>query len=697
MKRIRRNNINRRGCFACKSRNKQCDIGPTKERCSYCSKKGIECNIPSLNIIKYEGPHKSTRKQNAKQKFTHAELDDSRTVKKILDPLVETEHENLNQIITNDIIGNYLECASHKYNGDVSPPATIRSNGMFYIYEKKLIFSESFEERILVERIHKIPLINDNTSFEKRTRDIYRLEELQVSDIVNRVPLYDKEYKKIGRRARLELKFSEHENSCKTSQSFEMNVPQKTELLDIDMSNLKNEFFMEAPSLINGRGENQKICNEILACFVNLPSYIPIKLTKLLFTNFCQKFPQETNKVLYATSNRNSVSCKEFTRLVLNVYLSLAFSNTTVFKAIILWSASFIKLNHGSPEYSKTSVADLAFLGILHDEIIRELNNRGNFISAVCCDHTIAICLILLELENFKSEVCPSYWFKLTTLTIKVISLRGGFEKLCETENGFFFAKVFSSHFFTHLGYNSLKHNIHCLNIEDMHSIYKILAASNLNLYYRCMKEICSIVGETLHLYNLMKIAKRAGDLNGDIQMYNYQLFNSCNISKVLDEARDLKNRLADIRMPENECEEMIIDFLTMRKLASFVKESTFLLLFQLLYNNSSTSTLTVLQVTKMIPMLQGIFDLYKNDYEGDVCIFLILPIFTIGCDIVGHHYRTWFIENLKSIYLVKKQEKFLTIMKLVEKVWLENENGTKFVLWPEIAEEAGFTLPLYV
>ncbi|ODV97471.1 hypothetical protein PACTADRAFT_19358, partial [Pachysolen tannophilus NRRL Y-2460] len=164
----------------------------------------------------------------------------------------------------------------------------------------------------------------------------------------------------------------------------------------------------------------------------NLPPYLTSDIIELLFFNFCENFPNETNK-LYFSSCSNSFLAKQKTTLILTVYLPLAFSNVTVFKTLLLWSA----WNLHSSKSSESKLKDASnIIENLYNEIIVELNHRLSFRSAVCCDHTMSIVLLLLYIENLKAENTAKYWFGLVNLMGKMISLRGGVENLTKTSTG---------------------------------------------------------------------------------------------------------------------------------------------------------------------------------------------------------------------------------------------------------------------
>lgn len=590
--------------------------------------------------------------------------------------------------IVQSIITEYLDSFSVGDTAVNTGFSSLRSLRFEFLYEREFEFSESHQGKILTEKDNKIPLITDDTIIEKTTKEVYGFSDSQVPEILR---IASSSHPKIETDTSLSKK-SIIKRSKKYDQLFQDINPYGIEICQISTRNLEDEFYMEAPSLILDETFDFE-APSLLLCFFSLPHRISADTGVLLFRNFCCEFPKKTNRVLFGTCYEESVTWKKFTELVLKTYLFLALSNKTVFKAILLWSA----FNLTESSSCLPDLTDyLYFKSALHAEVIEDLNHRLKYKSSVCCDHTMAIISILLEIENFNEVVAPKYWFKLTTAIVKIISLRGGFGELCKNNTGYFFAKVFSFHYFTGFGYNLHKHDINHLNIEDLHSLYKLSATSLHNSYYRCMKDICAIVGETLHLHSLMKVAKNCSEINRIDPNYNYDQVNHHNLASVAQNAKQLESRLSEIVVPEEMVPNMMIKWDSMKKVTNFVKESTFLLINQIVYCTLPIATLTLIHINKIIPLLIEIFDIYFSE-DDPIEITLILPLFLVGCDIVGDHYRSWYIENLRKLYDLKKEKKILTIMTLIDKIWKMNDNGHKLVSWPDIAEEEGLVLPLYV
>lgn len=658
----------------------------------------MECMTPEFELIHYNGPEE---KRDGRKRITRPIY----TLKRVKDTVPgngyvispKQNDDSFNLKIAIDIIKNYIYCTMKEGDDSNTHYQTIRSVGLLCIYEKEFSVSGSPLEQMLNEKTHEILLENDKTLLEQETKYTYGVNELGIIDFSNSLPTYNQEHN-ASLDIPLELQFTNFGKARIHSPSHENRDSLTGRSLMIDTNNLKNEMFIEAPTLC-GRIVTDKSNNPLKyqANFINLPSYISTETTELLFDNFCNMIAQETNKYLFCTNPKDGKAWMNFTRLLLNVYLSLAFSNITVFKAILLWSACNISSAQKSCHLvSKSTEALPLQIESLHEDIINDLERRLSYFCATCCDHTIAIVILLLETGNFSAVIDPKYWLNLTTLMLKIVSLRGGVTRLSESSNGLFFAKIFSFQFFSGYGYNLLKNNIDYLNIENIHSIYNIPLNLNSNLYYDFMKKITSAVGEVLHLCSLLKMAKHSG-ANGNGFSHSYDSLNSFNISRVLDEAREIETRLVLTEVPKFEVQDMLLSCEEMDKIAVFLKESTFLLLHQLVYNIPSVSTLTLLQVKKLIPILQEVFTFYQAKGDTSMNIYMILPIFTVGCDIIGQETRSWYMENLKQLHKVTKQEKLLTVILLIRKIWSVNEDGSSFIFWPEVAEENGFVLPLCV
>lgn len=586
----------------------------------------IPCERPGLSVIAYNG---NKKKEPISLKFN---------------PL--NNQQRINFELCNEIISDYLSSANRC---DLTS-FTIITPGIESIYERSLTFSEHL---ILYEKTREIPLVDDKTSIERSTKTAFGIQS--ANELPHRIATSKK---RIYLEPRIEF----------VSDKAPADILNH-DLCDIDTGNFINEIFIQMPAL-----KLQKL---------HVPNYISLQSASALFNSFCLEFPQETCKLFYATCDENSIAYRDFTKLSLKVYISLAFSNITVFKALLYWSASYFQLKEKSVEES--------LLSKLMNDIVQDMNKRLIYKSSACCDHMIAIVCILFEVENLKQQVDSKFWLKLTGLAIKILSMRGGVDQLSKTEYGFFFARLFGTYFFTRFGFNLLDHEMQRFNIQDMQSIYMLPAASNPNSYYKCMKSICSVVGESLHLYNLKKVAINADDLNELLGYNHYQ-----NIETVIKDAKFLLKQLSSIDVPDDDSEIMRIDSHIMRRIAEFSKEATVLLIYQLIYNNSSKTTTTLLQVMKMIPLLRELFELYHSN-QNSTQVLLILPIFVLGCNLYKHSYRRWFIENIDRIYLKTKTAKILTVKTLVKKVWTLDDNGNKPVQWPEISEHEGLLLPFYI
>lgn len=663
-KRVRKNPINRNRCLICKHQNKRCDLQPGKDRCSYCEKKDLVCEIPQFRTILYQGPPK--RKERTLSE-----------IHKMAEFIHKDQHPNLD--LKESIILNYLGF-SIQQSPDLKHVSTIRSNGFFAVYEKKVVISEYVDGHMLDEEITKIPLVDDHTNFEKKTGELYGIA---INDAYKYFTVFPEYTETDFSNNLLELSF-EHEKDEGTATADE-ELPL---VANIDTIELKNELFLEGPALVvesyDFKDKTPRF-KTIQGKFIDIPEYIPSNLVEKLLDNFCIHFPQENSKLLYATNPLELL--RDHTYKVLTTFLTLAFSNVVVLKCILLWSAHSMELKgHAKFEFKQR----------LKNEIVEGFNARMYYITSICCDHTLAIELLLYDIQVLENEIKPEFWYNLNCLVIKSMSMRGGLQKLIESTNGQVFRKIFCMHYFTRFSYSILKYDINSLEIDDVQTVFNIPAVDNQSSYYSAFKDICAVMVESFHLYGLMKLARNSNHLNDADPLHKYEALSSSNVIDILNRCDDLEKRMNEIPIPQDD-PPMQIKPDNMRKILEFMKLATVLIFHQLIYGYTSTSPFTLLRMKEAIPLLRQIFDMYSNDTDKNARILIILPIFLVGCDISDPFYRNWFMESLDKLYSVRRHAKYMTMKRLIEKVWEINNDGNTWVSWPDIAEENGWILPLYV
>lgn len=332
----------------------------------------IPCERPGFSVIAYNG---NKKKEPISLKFN---------------PL--NNQQRINFELCNEIISDYLSSANRC---DLTS-FTIITPGIESIYERSLTFSEHL---ILYEKTREIPLVDDKTSIERSTKTAFGIQS--ANELPHRIATSKK---RIYLEPRIEF----------VSDKVPADILNH-DLCDIDTGNFINELFIQMPAL-----KLQKL---------HVPNYISLQSASALFNSFCLEFPHETCKLFYATCDENSIAYRDFTKLSLKVYISLAFSNITVFKALLYWSASYFQLKEKSVEES--------LLSKLMNDIVQDMNKRLIYKSSACCDHMIAIVCILFEVENLKQQVDSKFWLKLTGLAIKILSMRGGVDQLSKTNMGF--------------------------------------------------------------------------------------------------------------------------------------------------------------------------------------------------------------------------------------------------------------------
>lgn len=645
-------------------------------------KNGIPCERPRFAAIQYNNLGMGLETLTFRPNVKH--------------PRPTPGAKSLGESILNATISGYLQNSGHL----IKP---FRTPGLVCLYERKTVISESMQGNLIEEIVGEIPLVDSATVYETKTENIFGLygPPIEFMAVVSEYP--GNNAVKQGKKSKMAISFDTPDLGLNESGSIpHLDLFPLPSLATVDTTNLKNELFLDPPALVRGNSPGSK---SIIAQFINIPSYITPKLAYQWLHYFVLLYPQQTSKVIYGTSGATSNSVAQLTRTTLGVFLPLAFSNVVVFKAIMLWSSTICSNTNGPDRDDCISISPRLFA-----DVITSLNHRLQYRSGVCCDHTIAITLLLYNSLMVQSNVDPHLWHGLNDLTIKAISLRGGLDLLSQTPAGEYFAKLFCFHYFTGFGYSLVRHDLDSLNIHSIQAVFNSPAAPGLNQHYLGLKAVCSIVGEIFHLYGLMKLTRSASQLNTsdfDLLPQDESLIVpdqppqlkplvdvSTNILAIMEDAHRLEARITAITDDSLlEWEENSNSSWTL--ITSFVREATLLLLYQLIYHQPSLAPMTLVQVAKVIPLMDRLFHAY--DTEPSLNVYVVLPIFVVGCDIIEPHHRRWLIQWLDRLHWVRSHNKFATIKMLLERVWAEGNRGNSCVLWPDIADDNGLILPVYV
>lgn len=660
-----------------------------KESCSYCKKKNIQCIIPPLKVIEYVLPLDFKANQDQEKIDTLNNNSKSQFKNNRFDMRIVDMNANQYMRMVYSILFDYLKCVLSKESDHLNI-TTIKSQDFVYIYCKRVDIPETSNQKIVTEETYEIPVVNHETLFEEKTRTIYDIKKKNVMELDDKIPLFS-----MGRvRKANNISSTPKWHFIQEVSPFGNQTLYKSDknlIRNVSIRELKNELFMEAPSLVKMESGMEGLQEHTLLFIA--PKQVSSYDIEMFFNFFCINFPKETNKAFYESSKEDPTVYKIYVKEVLEVLVPLLLSNTTVFKAMLLWSGSYLLgLSRQTylPELSEK-------LASLKAEIIESLNIRLLYRSSICCNHTLAILVILLDIEKVKPKVDIEEWVNITGMIIKVISLRGGLNKLIETLPGKVLAKIFITYFFTHSGYNLLNYQDHYIDMDNLQSFFSLYATPHPSAYYKVLNQIFTIFGETMHMYTLLKVAKY-GNRNDTGQLYKNNLFTISNIGRVVIEAQALQQKLEKITiLGENHSDELL-EYLNLS--AHIAKKSSLLSIYQLLYNIPPISALIVIEVDKILPCCDRfihLHEIYQNQKDVSFGFLLIIPFLVIGCNITEIKQRNFYKTRLNTLYDITQHPKLLSVINLLQIIWRIGRGDANFVPWPEIAEKNGLIIPLYV
>ncbi|CCE84128.1 Piso0_004731 [Millerozyma farinosa CBS 7064] len=679
------------GPYTDKSASKRCDRSMDEESCSYCKKKNIQCTVPPLRVIEYMSPLE-LKSVKDEEKIDALNINSKNHIKndRFKDVPIVGMNANEYMRIVYGIIFDYLKCVLSK-ESDNSNITTIKSQDLVHIHCKRVDIPETSNQKIVTEETYEIPVVNDETLFEEKTRTIYDIKKRNAMDLDNKIPLFPmggvENAHEISSTPKWlfipEVGLVGNKSECNSHKNLIRNV---------NVDELKNELFMEAPSLVRMGSSMEGLQGHTLLFIA--PRQISSSDIEMLFNFFCMNFPKETSKAFYESSKEDSTTYSIYAKEVLEVLIPLSLSNMTVFKAMLYWSGSYL-LGLGRQTYYPDSCHNISSLKA---EIIESLNVRLLYRSSICCNHTLAILMILLDLEKLKSKVDTEEWVNLTGMMIKLISLRGGLNKLIETQPGKVLAKIFTTYFFTHSGYNLLNYQVHYIDMDDLQSFFSLYDTPRPSIYYKVLTEIFTIFGETMHMYTLLKVAKY-GNRDETEKRYSCDSFTISNVRKVVQEAQVLQHRLEKLAIPdENYNNDIQSEYLNLS--AYIARKSSLLSIYQLLYNVTSMSALIMVELDKILPYCDRYIHLHEvchSQKEVSFEFILVIPFLVIGGNIIDSKQREFYGKRLGTLYDVTKHPKLLSVINLLQIIWKINRSDAKFIPWPEIAEKNGLIIPFYV
>lgn len=623
-----------------------------------CERKGSDCVMPEFQTILYQGKPKSRSKvEEGSIGKTNSKMEGLLLVVGLR---IELE---LNQTKQSKIDGDTHGIGRGK-KADLfiikyltlsakSAAPTIRTTGLVGIYENRISISSHGLGDVLEESVVEVPVINRETIFDSATKSWFGFADVHQYWLVQE---YQDKVVDPEPSVRLVIRYNKELATTATPSSATIPVP-------INESALKNQIYLELPSLVAGAVS----AKAIEGIFMNLASYLVPHIDKAL-NKFCSEFPRRWSHLAYGFNrytDEGITSWTEYEKSILDIFLSLAFSNVVVLKAVILWS---------------TNETSFKFWKKLRHEIFLDLNHRTQYITGACCDHTVATVLLLLDAELSRTVVEPDVWQVLNRILLQTVLLRGGPERLAASTSGRFFATSITSWYCTK-----------CLFVSP--DVMLPYDPTDLYAYstplWQIVSQISSIYSKTFHLHRLINLARHASDLNNEAALVRYDSLNDANILDILSEADSLMSNIEYIRVPY--VPQQIPEHLL--SLVALFKNAAILLVYQLVYNHTSTCARTLLQVKRTLSSLKKVISQLLNDEIP--FITPLFPITVIAIDIHDQYHRDWLLDQLVKLKEKSGYCKWETVIRLLKMVWNINATGNTWVSWTDLVTEHGLMIPI--
>lgn len=441
--------------------------------------------------------------------------------------------------------------------------------------------------------------------------------------------------------------------------------------LEINVANLRNVLFIAEASISTEIEENK---------FVNLPESISGQFSDFLFNHYC----------VVSCENQKSDDTKV---TVLRICLPLIFGNITVLKCILVLSFyDLLRIDENSPQLIEKKCE----IHAMHLEILGELKERLNYYSSVCCDHSLLCILLLLTIE-LVNGARGKLWKKLQKLTLSMVALRGGVEKLASNITGLCLLKLLTMTLATGMSIQnlendtgdslSLKDFFFCINTKNEFEFF-----DNFNyrpsLTLNGLKDVIEIYGHISTLQSLMSVsigANKKDNIWASDRVMRYDSVSSANLIKVLQDAEILERR---VRMHNKGVDSDRISLWHKVQITFAFNVST-LYIYQLIYQQAATSPKTILVVKELLAEVESLFNVFESVQEHEMkdMTIIILPLFCLGVDLISRDIRQWYLDKLRQLLTKTKRKMLRTSIDLLQQVWNLNRNGTLFVDWISLSD----------
>lgn len=464
--------------------------------------------------------------------------------------------------------------------------------------------------------------------------------------------------------------------SCDDCDSYE-DCPECLDEIDltIELGSIKNIMFVQEPAV--------PFFNDTI--YFNLPSFIERELANDLFEHFW--------KSIYRIDPDSSA--KEEIGWI-HIALPLAFGNVTVLQCMLVYSGYHIvqQIDSGEkvqvPARCLKTLKDTDFLVKLHKNIMMQLKNRINFVSSVCCDHSLFCLLLLLSVELLRGGCYGTLWFKLMETTQSMLPLRGGVNKILKSLAGQGLLNMLTVHFFSSIPFKSLAGSEGYLDQEEFLAILNSCSDANfydnINYYshlgFDKWKPVLEVYAKIGYLYRSLS----------DCEPELYSSTMQTRFANILCEAQSISKSLEVwtfddfINQLNSEC----------KMLVQFSKDVAKLYISQVIFRRPSSSPETIVLVKTLLEKSKSLFQFYEHRIIDGSLLVPILPFMVLGIDIADFSTREWYLGELHGLYKMTHKPLISDICDILEDIWCIDCYGKNYIDWIDVCEQNKVVLPLY-
>lgn len=653
----------KRRCQSCVRSKRRCVVQVGSKACDLCLKKGIICVIDNIAIKRYNPKPTIQSHQKAQDLKKLSPMSLSTLISKSLNA---DEHESY--------ADNLLISLTPKV---YLPITTVNSDGNVPVIIEKT--DECVPDEGLV--IPKEFSLSDFVLSSIRVRSLGK-QKFTFEDPLGKISEDAKVNKQLGQNG-YHIVDKHSPSNSKEENEIMFNSFSEVEF-KIETDRLKRMYYLPQAGVQLLENGSIKLDTDI----IDLPS----EIIELLFKKMCQENYEDP--ITDLQSGRKMVNW-------MHVCLPLIIGNHTALGASIVLSYYRCIQQSITSDVDEIELLKSYELQIekLHLKLLSEIQTRLNHVSSICCDHSIFIILVLINVEVLKG--CKdSVYGKLLKLCSSLVGFRGGFSKIAKTLTGLCMIKLLSCH----LPFVDLIEDDSKLNSNFSSSLkfteYEVIFGSNYkdidfydnqnfnqNFGSSDIEMVIKIFAKVSHFRNLVNVSCDANV--SSISEFEYENVTQLTLDHALKEVANLEDNISKL-----------IAKLTAKNDFSELQNclalgSAKLLIYQTVYRQQSRSPKTLLLVKELLEISQKIMDKYLNSIiDSDTKIFL-LPFFILGVSLVSQQSREWLQAFLRKLYTCSNRKNINTAVEALTEIWEMDSMGTKIVDWEALLKLMGISICL--